>query len=550
MRLHRLLSELCTVALASALFGCSSSGDSSSAGSAANVGGGGAAGGEHAGGAAAITLGGNAGASAFGGAAGSTSAGGRDNAGSAGTTTGNAGASAGGATSTGGAVSTGGTGAGAGGAAMGGTSSGGTTATCPVVGATTTALPALTVQLDNQYRAVSHAASGSLYGLASDGTPPDALIAPTKPFMFTQMPPNGQQLGNGATTPSGDVLKVAAAAARAGARVTIRMPDIYPNFPYQWVSFADWYSKVDAIVTATQNAKLTNLYAYELWNEPNWTWNNPNDTGSPFNEGWKNTYQRIKAKDTSTKIMGPSISIWDQGFMQSFLSYCKTNDCLPDIVSWHELGDVNGVARPGYIPTSVAAYRALEASLGISKRPISINEYGVVAEEGVPGSLIRYVAQFERQGVESACIAYWHRSGQLSDLLTSGHVANGGWWLFKFYGDMSGSMAMTVPAATGATVLALDGIASVDATAKNVQVVFGGASGDNAVVLQGFASAPFFGCQAHVKAESTPWNGVNSAVAAPTSLFEGDYPINDGKVIVPIKGMVVTSGYRLTITPS
>jgi hypothetical protein len=53
-----------------------------------------------------------------------------------------------------------------------------------------------------------------------------------------------------------------------------------------------------------------------------------------------------------------------------------------------------------------------------------------------------------------------------------------------------------------------------------------------------------------VKAESTPWNGVNSAVSAPTTLFEKDYPIANGQLIVPIDGMVISSGYRLTITPS
>jgi hypothetical protein len=191
----------------------------------------------------------------------------------------------------------------------------------------------------------------------------------------------------------------------------------------------------------------------------------------------------------------------------------------------------------------------MEASLGISKRPISINEYGIVAEEGVPGGMIRYIAQFERQGVESACIAFWHGAGQLSDLITSGGKANGGWWLYKFYGDMTGTMAMTTPPTTAATALGLDGIASLDNSAKNVQVVFGGASGDNAIVIQGFGSASGFTCNAHVKAETTPWNGVNAAVTAPSTLFESNYPITSGQLIVPITGMNVTSGYRLTVTP-
>ena len=38
---------------------------------------------------------------------------------------------------------------------------------------------------------------------------------------------------------------VAAKAARAGAKVTIRMPDYYPNFPYKWVSWSNWLSVID-----------------------------------------------------------------------------------------------------------------------------------------------------------------------------------------------------------------------------------------------------------------------------------------------------------------
>jgi hypothetical protein len=141
-------------------------------------------------------------------------------------------------------------------------------------------------------------------------------------------------------------------------------------------------------------------------------------------------------------------------------------------------------------------------------------------------------------------------AGQLGDLITNHGAANGGWWLYKFYGDMSGMMAMTTPPPTAATAVGLDGVASIDATAKNVQLIFGGAAGNNAITIQGLDSAPFFACTAHVKAETTPWNGVNSAVAAPTTLFEADYPINNGLITVTLNGMNATSGYRLTITPS
>lgn len=51
-------------------------------------------------------------------------------------------------------------------------------------------------------------------------------------------------------------------------------------------------------------------------------------------------------------------------------------------------------------------------------------------------------------------------------------------------------------------------------------------------VLKRLDTVPFMRCMAHVKLESTAWNGVNTAVAAPTTLTEADYPISNGQLIV------------------
>ena len=400
----------------------------------------------------------------------------------------------------------------------------------------------LTVDLSNQFRTATHVASGSLYGLGNDGSPADSLIQPTKPNVFTQMAPGGLQI------PVGDALKVAPAAARAGAKVTIRMPDIYPNWPYKWVSWSDWYSKVDSIVNARLSSGATNIYAYEIWNEPDGTWDTAN--AGVFNDGWKNTYQRIKTKDTTTKILGPSITKYNETWLRDFLTYCKNNNCLPDIMCWHELGAPEGNYKngpaPQYIESHVRAYRALETSLGISPRPISINEYAVISEEGVPGNNVRYFAAFERAGVESACAAFWFKPARLSNIITASGTANGGWHLYKWYGDMSGKMAMTTPPST--TALGLDGVASINGT--TAYVLFGGADGTTNIVVKGFGSVSGYGTNAHVLCEATPWYGVDTAVPSTRKAFEGDFTITNGQISVPVTGMDKSWGYRLTITPS
>jgi hypothetical protein len=131
----------------------------------------------------------------------------------------------------------------------------------------------LTVDVSQPFKAVDHAASGSLYGLGDEGWPPDEWIAPTRPKMFTQPPPGATHLPNQEPEPVGDTLDVWEVAARNGATVTVRLPDIFPTFPYQWLGDEYWYEQVEAMVLAVQDSGATNIYGYEIWNEPQWTWN-------------------------------------------------------------------------------------------------------------------------------------------------------------------------------------------------------------------------------------------------------------------------------------
>jgi len=157
-----------------------------------------------------------------------------------------------------------------------------------------TALPAqasapatLVVNANAPFRPVTHVASGALYGLDTATVPADSLVEPLHPNTFVQMAPGGQQLPNGEPAPGGDALVVAPEAAAAGAKVVVRMPDWYPNFPYKWVSWSDWLGAVDTQVKAVMAAGDSNISAFELWNEPDWTWDTA-DAG-PFNAGWTRT---------------------------------------------------------------------------------------------------------------------------------------------------------------------------------------------------------------------------------------------------------------------
>jgi hypothetical protein len=391
----------------------------------------------------------------------------------------------------------------------------------------------LTVNAGTSIRPVTHVASGGLYALAENSRPADSTLLPIKMNTITQPPPGVGQRPNG-QPPGGDALLVAPQADRTGAAEIIRMPDIYPNFPYGWVSWTDWLAKVDTMVRARLNATaVSNVAAWEIWNEPDWTWNTA--AAGDWNAGWVRTVQRIRTLDTVTPVAGPGDSSWNPSRMSSFLSYAKANNALPDIVVWHELSGPSGIAA------HVTAYRNLESSLGISPRRIVINEYATTGEVDVPGAVTSYIAKFERAGVAAADRAFWYEYGTVNGLVVNNRPT-GTWWPYKWYGDMSGNMVSTVPVSqTG-----LDGFAAYDGTRKIVQVVFGNESGANAVRVTGLSA---LGSSVRVTLESAPNTGRFTAADAPTAISTTTYAVSGGAITVPVAGMDATRAYHLVVQP-
>lgn len=396
----------------------------------------------------------------------------------------------------------------------------------------------LVVNANQTLRSVTHVGTGSLYGLADNSTPTDSLANALKPNTFVQMAPGGSQLPNGEPKPAGDALVVAPKAARAGAKVVARMPDWYPDFPYKWVSMSDWLSAVDKQIAAVKASSATNISAWAIWNEPDANWDTAK--AGPFDAAWNTTYKEIRSKDTTTPIQGPSFATYTRAKMQTFLQDAIANNAVPDVIAWHELQTSSTIAA------HIADYRALETSLGISPRPIDIEEYGTPAEMGNSGALIGYAAKFERGGVRDAELAFWNHYGTLGDTLTdTGGSPNGSYWTYKWYGDMSGNMLVTTPPAqTG-----MDGLASLNGSGNQISVVAGGCSGSCAVTVNGLSSLSAFGSTVHVKLEYSPNTGRTTASSGPITVSDADYTVSGGSITVPVV-MNATDGYHLVITPS
>jgi Carbohydrate binding module (family 35) len=367
----------------------------------------------------------------------------------------------------------------------------------------------LLVDLAAPFRPVTRAAAGGLYALAEDDRPADSMLYPLRLRNIVQPAPGTQHNPNG-QPPGGDSLLVASQAIRVGAGMVIRMPDIYPRFPYEWVSWDDWLAKVDVMVAAAGD----------------------------FEAGWVRTFQRVRSLDPVTPIVGPSITGWRADWMRSFLAYARDHDALPDIICWHEL---NHTAPQ--LAANVAAYRALEQELGIGARPISINEYGWTDEIYVPGAETSYIAKLERAGVDMANRAFWNEYGTMNGLVVNNDQPTAHWWLYKWYGELAGGMVTTTPP----TQTALDGFAAYDGTRRIVHVVFGNEAGTNQVRFTGLDQV---GDTVRVLLESVPDTDRFTVVNAPTAISDSTHTVTDGGLTVPVPDMNARHGYHLMLEPT
>ena len=397
----------------------------------------------------------------------------------------------------------------------------------PAHGAATDA-NTVVVHAGEPFRAVSHVATGSLYGLADAANPSDDLVAAIKPNTFVQMPIGGRQ------QPTGDIGQVWQKAERAGAKVVDRLVDYYPGWPYQF-SWDTWDDVVTQQVQQVKASGMTNLAAYALWNESDNTWRSSNGT---FEDFWTHTYRLVRSLDPDTPIQGPSFSdnISD---MQNFLENAVATDTVPDVLAWHEL------IRSTKIAGDVAKVEQMEDDLGIERRPIDIEEYAAPAEVGIAGSLIGYIAKFERLGIRNAELAFWNQSGALGDLLTQRNGSpNGAYWLYRWYADMSGQMVSTTPPSDTSL---LDAAAAVSDDKKELDIVTGGATGSAAVKIDGLDRL-HLGNAVNVKLEVTPDYGRTTAVDGPITISNSTYHVaKDGSITVPVV-MNPAYAYHVVVT--
>ena len=96
-------------------------------------------------------------------------------------------------------------------------------------------------------------------------------------------------------------------------------------------------------------------------------------------------------------MAGPGDCVYRQNRSSAFLSHAKSQNTLPDVFVWHELGKESlSSFRSHY-----ESYRKLEKKYGINPIDVNITEYGELRDMSVPGQLIQWQSMFEDEKVQA-----------------------------------------------------------------------------------------------------------------------------------------------------
>lgn len=433
----------------------------------------------------------------------------------------------------------------------------------------------LSVDLDpaNNTGEIIHGAAGFLYGVSSEDVPTTNTIVPLKSKILCTKGAVGTE------HPYGDALDVAKTFLESGGQQVMMY-----NSNYYGVFGVT--ATIDQYCNDLKNYICPAVVAWkDAWKEEHATPGNQNDNFGkididqaivyiPINEGtpaggnfykaWEQYYKAIKEADPNATLAGPNSCAYGAQFsngqsMKGYIQYCADNNCMPDIITWHELetnclSPESGLAehmrdfKKIWANTDWTKYNAANNTTGTPEIPqICINEYAEMAYCGVPGRLVNWISRLEDEKI-TGCLPFWHQANNLNDLAAGANEGNGAWWLYQWYGNMSGK---TQPVSSTTSYDKLYGVSTMDEAKRISTTLLGGYTGsidvklNNVTKTQTFENAKYV----NVTVQETAFSGFHGAANDTPVILKGVYPVaEDGSVTVTIENALFENAYNVTLT--
>lgn len=326
--------------------------------------------------------------------------------------------------------------------------------------------------------------------------------------------------------------------------------------------YATWRNIVKSVYNEAKT-KGYEVYSWITWNEPKLQWRTTERPIEHYFQAHLNAYQVIKSLSSAARVQAPENNSYNASFIKQFLTFCKTNNCLPDVLSWHELAS-------GAVPdieAHTAEIKAWMISNGITPMPIAVTEYGG-GSYGNPstyssGKMVHYIARLERSAISGLLFGLkseWDYIGSDSKFVatlgdsadkTAATLPAGMWWVYHAYKEMTGRL---VQAASSDNTF-VTSLAATDGTMKRSVILIGNQDTATAATitlnLKNLNSSSFLlnSGQVHLRAELI---SPASVLYSPTVALERDLSVvNNGvSVILPALGTENAYAIRLSSATS
>ena len=383
-------------------------------------------------------------------------------------------------------------------------------------------IPTVTLDFSSQSELTGRA-SGFLYGFAEDDIPTSEIAESIGINSLATKTAGGLQ------HPIGDVRDVSDTFLSAGGEMLmVYTQDMYDTWYYQLDSLPEYNEKVRKTVTEMEGSSYRDSLVYCIYNEmDNGAWLGSfweEENRYKFYDAWKETYGVVKEINPEAKIAGPGHCGYNYDFIKEFLSYCKGNDCLPEVVVWHELSD-QSIYR---MESNFEGYYSICDDLGIERLPVCISEYGLMSTNGIPGESVKWIGRLEKQDAYG-CVAYWRLANNLSDTVADDVTPNSNYWVYNFYGKMKGvELEATerdiLHSNVGKYLKGIDplmnkgfiALASYDEAEEKFYILAGGSKTDSKIKIENLGDTFNDGDKLTVKISYVDYKGLGGAVNAPT----------------------------------
>lgn len=442
--------------------------------------------------------------------------------------------------------------------------------------------PSLTVDFSQPLGPVSSKASGYLYGVAQKEVPSSNMTE------SVDISSASVKILDGLQHPVGDVGDVYPQLQNCD-YIVVYLQDIYDTWYYEndsilsqrsegtydWRTFVqeDYFARIRDKITAMAALPCAGQLVFCPYNEcDNGVWfgswvkdaNNENGFGGyctydasgaeNFFAAWKMTYDFLRELAPDIAIGGPGFASYDSRNIRAFMEFCAQNDCLPDVMIYHELAH-NSIYN---WQANAADCRQIMQDTAGKALDIVVSEYGQMQDNGLPGRMLQYITQIEQSGTWGDN-AFWRLADNLCDVAADANSPNANWWLYRWYTDMEGSvypseysdlfksnLGAAIKNRTALSSRGFMGIGTYDENSETINVLAGGREGEADIHLTSLGQTALAGQKVRITVEEVVYKGLSGIVNSPITLRSYTQQISDS-LNIEMRDMDESSAYRITV---